>query len=553
MAELLVDRQDGRSLRSGFLHNADLRPDAPALFVGGRIWSYGELEEMARVWAHALLATLERPARRVGVLAYRSEHSFAGVLAAMFAGAAFVPLNPTFPAARTGMMIELADLDALLVEARYADHLREALPDGLTPPPVLVLDDEQPASGLGERVLGGDEVNAFTPLGELPGVLPFETAYLLFTSGSTGMPKGVPVTHSNVLHFLDVMMERYALGPNDRLSQTFDQSFDLSVFDLFMAWEAGASAHVLSSIDLVAPTAFVNRQELTAWFSVPSMPALMRKKDLLRPDSLPTLRWSLFCGEALPQETAEAWQAAAPNSVLENLYGPTELTIACFAYRWDPRTSPGECVNEVVPIGRPYPGLGAVVLGGDGEPAKDGEAGELLVCGPQRVPGYWRDPEKTAERFPQLPSLTAAPSAETTFYATGDRVIRAADGCYSFLGRTDNQIKTRGGYRVELGEIEAALRGFEGVVEAVAAGWPVERGIVQGIVAFVSGNALSEQSVLASARESLPRYLVPEQVVIIDEMPLNANGKIDRKALVSRLEDAQQAAQRREPSAAETS
>jgi amino acid adenylation domain-containing protein len=534
MVEATVDRENGRSLRSGFLRHAAASPDAQALQIGERTWTYGELEEKARVWAHALLATLERPAARVGVLGYRSELSYTGTLAALFAGAAFVPLNPTFPATRTEMMIELADLDAIVVEARYVEYLQSALSTGAERPLVLVPDAEEPLAGLDELVLGAREVNGFEPLTDLPPVLPFEIAYLLFTSGSTGVPKGVPVMHSNVLHFLDVMIERYAPGPADRFSQTFDQTFDLSVFDLFMAWETGASVHVLSSIDLVAPTAFINRHELTVWFSVPAIPALMRKKDLLREDSLPTLRLSLFCGEALPRETAEAWQAAAPGSVVENLYGPTELTIACFAYRWDPLRSPAQCVNELVPIGRPYPGLGAVVLAAGEATASNGEPGELLVCGPQTVPGYWRAPEKTTERFVKLSAKMATAEPRARFYATGDRVLRDADGCYAYLGRTDHQVKVFG-YRIELGEIESVLRGFDGVVEAVAAGWPVEEGVIQGIVAFASGTGLSADAILADARERLPKYMVPSQVTIVDRMPLNANGKIDRNTLVDQL------------------
>jgi amino acid adenylation domain-containing protein len=553
MAELAVDREDGRSLRSGFLHHAGAAPDAAALCIGARTWTYGELEEKARVWAHALVDSLDHRPARVGILGYRSELSYVGTLAALLAGATFVPLNPSFPSPRTQMMIEFADLDAIVVEKRYLEYLQDALPAGHRPPLVLIPDSEDPVAGIGERVLASTEVNGFQPLRDLPVVLPFEIAYLLFTSGSTGVPKGVPVMHSNVLHFLDVMMARYGLGPEDRFSQTFDQSFDLSVFDLFLAWEAGASVHVPSSIDLVAPTAFVNRQELSVWFSVPSIPALMRKKDLLRADSLPTLRWSLFCGEALPRETAEAWQAAAPNSTLENLYGPTELTIACFAYRWDPSSSPGECVNDLVPIGRPYPGLGAIVLGEEGGSDGEGEVGELLVCGPQTVPGYWRAPEKTAERFVRLPANMATAEPETTFYSTGDRVIRDARGRYAYLGRTDQQVKVRGGYRVELGEIESVLRGFDGVVESIAAGWPVEEGVIQGIVAFVSGTELSAEEILADARGQLPSYMVPAQVTIIERMPLNANGKIDRNALLDRLASEGQTAGRGESGPADPS
>jgi amino acid adenylation domain-containing protein len=532
-----IDRQDGRSLRSGFLRSAAIEPDALALCIGQRSWTYGELQRTALTWAHALVDTLGRAPARVGVLGYRSECSYAGTLAALFAGATFVPLNPNFPAARTQMMIELADLDAILVEERHLGHLLAALPrDSSLAVALAVVTDArgEPMEGIGE-VIGGQELERYEPLSPLPATLTAEIAYLLFTSGSTGVPKGVPVSHANVLHFLDVMGERYRLSAEDRLSQTFDQTFDLSVFDLFMAWECGASVHVPSPIDLVAPTSFVNRHELTVWFSVPSIPALMRKKNVLRADSLPTLRWSLFCGEALPRETAEEWQAAAASSIVENLYGPTELTIACFAYRWDPERSPAECVNELVPIGRPYAGLGALVMGEDGTVAGEGEAGELLVCGPQTVPGYWRSPEKTAERFVELPESVTGAGCALTFYATGDRVIRQADGRYAYLGRTDNQVKVLG-YRVELGEIESVLRGLDNVVEAIAAGWPMEDGVAQGIVAFVSGVELSAEAIVAGSQALLPRYMTPAVVRIVEEMPLNSNGKIDRKALVAGLE-----------------
>src|ERR1700680_4405365 len=163
MVEATVDRVDGRSLRSGFLRQAAASPDAPALQIGERIWTYGELEQKARTWAHALLATLERPAARVGVLGYRSELSYTGTLAALFAGAAFVPLNPTFPATRTEMMVDLADLDAIVVEDRYVEYLQSALSTGTKRPLVLVPDAEEPVVGLDEPVLGSGKVNGFEP------------------------------------------------------------------------------------------------------------------------------------------------------------------------------------------------------------------------------------------------------------------------------------------------------------------------------------------------------------------------------------------------------
>ena len=530
-----LDRVDGRSLRSGFLAHAASRPDAPALVVQGVSRTYGELERTARIWAHAIVQALGRRPERIGVFGHRSEVSYTGVLAALFSGATFVPLNRTFPPARTRKMIEAALLDAIIVDGSSSAQLKEIV-EPLRPVPLLLLPETDPKEFVGgERVvLGSADLARIGPLAALPPVIPGDVAYLLFTSGSTGVPKGVPVTHGNVLHFLDVITERYGITADDRFSQTFDQTFDLSVFDLFVAWERGASVYAMQPLELLAPTRFVTRNELTVWFSVPSIPALMRKKGFLKPGGFPSLRLSLFCGEPLPAASAEAWQSAAPNSILENLYGPTELTIACLLHRWDPERSPALCVNGMVPIGRPFPGLGAMILDDELRPVEAGGAGELCVTGPQTVPGYWQDEAKTAERFVTIP-ISAATTVRA--YRTGDRVSRHANGEYVYLGRVDHQIKVLG-HRVELGEIEAALRADPAVVEAVAVGWPVESGTAQGIVAFVSGSQIDTVRLIDSVRARLPDYMTPREIQVIDLMPLNPNGKIDRNALSRRLDGA---------------
>lgn len=522
-----------RTLRTGFLEQVSIRPDAPALWVKGKTWSYAELDHHARLWAQAITSTLSRRAHRVGVFGSRSFVSYVGTLAAMMCGATFVPLNKKFPTDRTQSMIEQAKLDAIIVDADCAPQL-EAVLAGIDLP-VLVSPNLDGASfkHLAQSVVGLSEMASMAPLplNELPVIIPEQIAYLLFTSGSTGQPKGVPVTHGNAAQYMRVMSDRYGLGPNDRCSQTFDQTFDLSVFDLYMAWENGACVYALQGIDLLAPTKFINQHLLTVWFSVPSLPALLRKKNLLKPDSMPSLKWSLFCGEPLPKSTAEAWQAAAPNSIVENQYGPTELTIACFVHRWDPVRSPDLCVHEMVPIGQPYPGLAAIIVDDELQPVAAGESGELLVCGGQTSPGYWGRPQLTAERFVTL----EVPGLETLrFYRTGDRVKRLPSGDYSYLGRTDHQIKVLG-YRVELGEIESVLLKEPGVVQAIAVGWPVVDGTAEGIVAFVSGTGLNPEQMIANSRQSLPAYMVPSQVVLVDDMPLNSNGKIDRNVLASRL------------------
>ncbi|MBA3557746.1 MAG: amino acid adenylation domain-containing protein [Gemmatimonadaceae bacterium] len=529
-----LDVTDYRSLRSGFLRSSRANPGDPALFVAGVTRTYEEIEQTARLWSGAMLQSAGRPLQRVGILASRSEVAYAGTLAALFSGATFVPLNKRFPVERNRAMARRAELDAIIVDRTSASQL-EGILQGWDSPPIVLSPDQGVADEMPyATVIDKAALSSATPATLLPPVLSDDIAYLLFTSGTTGEPKGVGVTHANVLHFIDVMSQRFQFKRTDRFSQTFDQTFDLAVFDLFMAWEAGACVYAMQPVDLLAPARFVTKQGLTVWFSVPSVPALMRKSGLLRADSMPTLRWSLFCGEPLPAATAEAWQEAAPNSMVENLYGPTELTIACCTYRWHPASSRSECVNDVVPIGRPFPGLGAIVVDDALQPVTNGEPGELCVCGPQTAPGYWRDPEKTAEKFVELP---VDATRTKRFYRTGDRVVRSAQGVYAYLGRADNQVKVSG-YRVELAEVEAVMLRDTGVTSAVALGWPIEAGSAKGIVAFACGDKVDAARLTARLRESLPPYMVPSEIHELEQLPLNANGKIDRGALALLLEAA---------------
>lgn len=380
--------QPDRPLGAGFLQYARTTPDAVALTIGKRAWTYAEAGRTALRWAARLTEVAGGRPARVGVFGHRSEVGYLGAPAALLAGAAFVPLNRRFPLQRTRAMLEAAELDALIVDQGSVDQL-PALLAGLPRPPALLLPETDRADLRlpgAPRVLDRADLAAATPLAEPPAIAPDDLAYLLFTSGSTGTPKGVPITHGNVRAFLTANQARYRLTARDRLTQTFDQTFDLSVFDFFMAWEHGARVCAMDPIELLAPHRYLERNEISLWFSVPSVAAMLRRRGVLTPGSMPTLRWSLFCGEALPRATAEAWQAAAPQSVLENLYGPTELTIACSAYRWQPDRSPAECVHDNVPIGELYPGLRHLVLDPQGQALGDGLPGELCVAGPQTSP-----------------------------------------------------------------------------------------------------------------------------------------------------------------------
>jgi len=353
-------------------------------------------------------------------------------------------------------------------------------------------------------------------------------AYLLFTSGSTGQPKGVMVSHANVLHYADYVTRRYRIESRDRLSQTFDLTFDLSAHDLFVTWGNGACLCVPTQKQMIKPGAFINGARLTAWFSVPSTAIFMRRLGELKPGSYPRLRLSLFCGEALPVEVVRDWSSAAPNSVIENIYGPTELTIGCTSYQWDNRTSPAECEQGIVPIGEPFDDMEAMIVDEDLREVAVGCEGELIMTGPQLSKGYWGDEEKTKGAF------VFVKGREGVYYRTGDRLRRSAPNRpLVYLGRLDNQVKVLG-HRVELGEVEAVVRSLSGVDAVVALGWP-NGSSADRIELFLEADRFDTQSLMNQLKTKLPSYMVPRRIRLLRRFPLNPNGKYDRRALETML------------------
>lgn len=502
---------------SGFLGSREAFPERPALEVAGETLSYADLGDRAGAIAAAIAERGPAGAPLTAVFASRSATAFAGVLGSLWAGHGYVPLNPSFPLSRLRSMLERSGCRTLIVDAEAAVHL-DGLLDGLESKPVVIAPDGEALSGTTEPVLVEAEA----------------IAYLLFTSGSTGQPKGVGVAHGNVVPFIEAVAERYGINAEDRLSQTFDMTFDLSVFDMFGAWERGACVCCPSERQLMAPSRFIRDSELTIWFSVPSLAALMRKLRMLKPGSYPSLRWSLFCGEPLPAELAGAWAEAAPSSTVENLYGPTEATIACTVHRYVPGEAGTD--NGVVPIGGPIGETETLVADPELREVGPGEDGELLVRGPQVTPGYWLDAEKTAAAF------VVPPGREQRHYRTGDRVRRPLDAGepLTYIGRMDHQIKVLG-HRVELGEIEAALRDASGIDAAIAVGWPLTDSGAGGIVAFLGDPDADVPALREALTGRLPEYMLPRRYELLEALPLNANGKFDRKAMLAQLEQEQKA------------
>ncbi|WP_159774194.1 amino acid adenylation domain-containing protein [Streptomyces sp. HM190] len=504
---------DPQTLYGWFARSAEEFADEVALEVEDRRLTYAELRRLAEGIAARLLTAAGggRP-RRIGLLASRSVAAYAGYLAIQRAGATVVALNPEHPAGRTAGIVRAAELDLVLTDTA----------DGDPGVPRVVLDESGLAAIAAEP----------RPDTEWPRVDPDDLAYIIFTSGSTGAPKGVPITHRNISANLGHVAPRYGVGPGSRMSQTFELTFDASVHDLFVAWAGGATLVVPARSQLLSPVKTVNTLRLTHWFSVPSLITFASRLGTLKPGSMPTLRWTVFGGEPLSLAAAREWREAAPNSELDVLYGPTELTISCTGYRFPANLADWpETPNGTAPIGRCFPTLDFLLLDEDGEPA---DTGELCMRGPQRFPGYL-DPANDAGRFVPADDGGAAGTGtvgEADWYRTGDRVA-LRDGQLIHLGRTDHQVKIRG-HRIELGEIEAMLREQDGVREAVVLAVPAADGEPE-LEAAVSGTGCDPGRLFAALGSRLPPYMLPRRITVLDELPLNPNGKIDRRALLTDL------------------
>ena len=515
-----------RSLAEAWRRGLSISPSATALRVDGVALTYSELNTVAVSLAVAF-NELDPTGAPVGVLATRSLDAYVGCLAAVLAGRTYVPLHPEFPLERTAGMLRRSGAVAVVVGPE-GDSAAEPLVALAARGPVLCFPTREVPGwvrAVGAEAVGASDLRTISTL-SVAESSDEAVAYLLFTSGSTGQPKGVGVTQANVAAYLSHAVLSFGYSATDRCSQMFDLTFDLSVHDLFVTWMAGACLCVPSRRAVIAPGKFIRDEKLTVWFSVPSTAMVMDRLRMLKPNAFPSLRVSLFCGEALSVGIASKWSAAAPNASLHNLYGPTEATIAITAFEW----APGRAEEGIVPIGDPFPGHHIAVVDPSGNDVGIAGPGELCLAGPQVTPGYWDDPGRTAASFVTLPG------SPDRWYRTGDLVERSASDGLRYHGRIDDQVQVLG-FRVELVEVDAALRAVLETESAVAVAYPpgptAEAVYAFAIAADDEGN---EAAAIAKCRERLPAYMVPHRVFFVDTLPLNSNGKIDRVLLRSTLE-----------------
>lgn len=501
------------TLPARFLRGLDQSAGKAAIRAQGRVITYAQLHELALNWSGNLLHACAEPPRAIGVLAGKGVTSYAGILAALYCGVPAVPLQPDFPVSRTRHMLAAAGVSALVADEQGYCLLPELCAAGTVP--VLLAD----AAGARVAPRAGPVVAArpALSLAEPAAAAAADTAYILFTSGSTGAPKGVPITHANLDYYFTELETRYRFHADDVFSQVFDPAFDCAIFDLFAAWGAGGTVASVPMQAYRAMTEFVTQAGITVWYSTPAIISVVARRGGLAPGSMPTLRLSTFAGDALKAADATAWQRAAPAAILDNLYGPAETTITCTVYRWSDAESPGQCLHDIVPIGRLHSGHEYLLMDGDANTAV--AEGELCVTGPQVTPGYL-DPADDRDRF--------FTHRSRRWYRTGDRMRLAANGDLLFLGRTDNQVQIQG-WRTELAEIDHQLRQCDGVQDAVTVGVHLDDSLQ--LFAFYTGTPATAADLTRQLLATLPQQMLPRHFRCLDEMPLSVNRKIDRQAL----------------------
>jgi len=505
-------RVDGGDLVTLLERQARSTPDSIALVFEGTSVSYARLHAMANRLARLLIERGAGPDRIVALVVPRSVELVVGLLAVLKAGAAYLPVDPGYPADRIGFMV--SDADPVLVLGHSTATAALDLDVD-----VLTLDDpavHAALAGYDDHPLGDDERTR--PLH------PLDAAYVIYTSGSTGRPKGVVVPHCGIVNRLLWMQAEYRLGADDRVLQKTPSSFDVSVWEFIWPLIVGATLVVATPDGHRDPTylaELIHAERLTTVHFVPSMLQAFLSEPTV-PRLCAGLRRVICSGEALPAELAARFRSIL-DAELHNLYGPTEASVDVTYWA---------CVAEPdatsVPIGRPVWNTRTHVLDADLRPAPVGVVGELYLAGIQLAHGYLNRPGLTAERFVADP---CGPPGQR-MYRTGDLARWRADGALDYLGRVDHQVKIRG-FRIELGEIEAALYAHPGVKSAAVVAREDHPGVTRlvGYVVPTDPETLEVDELRARLADQLPDYMVPAAFVALPEFPLSPSGKLDRNAL----------------------
>jgi len=500
-------------------------PDALAVVEPGRgSIRYRELDALSDRMRDRLHAMGVRNGDRVGIYLRKSIDSVAAIYGILKAGAAYVPVDTLAPPARNAYIFHNCAVAALVVEARFVERFRDEHQRLGALPPAIIVEQVGMDAGLRSAL---DELDTAQPALSSPGaiVAPNDLAYILYTSGTTGKPKGVMLSHENATSFVDWCSEAFAPRAEDRFSSHAPFHFDLSILDIHVCLKHGATLVLIGEDigkDPERLAEMIADERISIWYSAPSILSLLAQHGKLADRDFARLRLVLFAGEVFPVKHLRTLTTQWPGRRYFNLYGPTETNVCTY---YEVELPIAESRTVPFPIGRSCSHLSCKVVNTDGTQTKLGDEGELVVAGRGVMQGYWSLPEQTERAF--LPD-----SSGVRWYRTGDVVIEAPNGSYTYLGRRDRMVKRRG-YRVELGEIEAGLYKHRAVKEAAVVALADEEAGVR-IRAFLSCHEEKRPSLIQMKRfcaENLPLYMIPDDFFWLAELPRTSTDKVDYQRL----------------------
>jgi amino acid adenylation domain-containing protein len=516
--------------------SAERNPSKDAVVSAQLKLTYGELDSISDKLAGKLASLGVAKGDRVGIYVSKSLASIVSIFSILKAGAAYVPLDPNAPAQRLSYIIRDSGMQVLLTSREKGGSVATMFPSDSPLRAVVFVDADFPSGGPAKVSLSGgtklvdwDEVLASRPAKHPEGMTEDDMAYILYTSGSTGTPKGVMLSHRNCLTFANWAGDCAGLTSHDRVSSHAPIHFDLSTFDIFSSVRGGATIVLVpekASTFPVEVVKLIEREKLTVWYSVPSVLTMMLLYGNLKSHDLSTLRAVVFAGEVFPTKYLRGLMSALPGRRFLNWYGPTETNV-CTWYEVPPLP---EDMTAPIPIGRACGNTEVFSVDEEGNlVTTPGREGELYVRGPSVMLGYWGDRAKTDKVLIQNPFNDRH---DEHVYRTGDIVTLDGSGNYLYVGRRDGMIKTRG-YRVELGEVEAALYAHEGVKEAAVFPIPDEMvgNLIRAVVVPHDSTKLTREELLAYCSQRIPKYMIPDRIDFLRALPKTSTGKTDRVAL----------------------
>ncbi|HJU44096.1 MAG TPA: amino acid adenylation domain-containing protein [Vicinamibacterales bacterium] len=519
-----------RLLQDWVVEQAQRRPEATAVVSTAARLTYGELDTLSSQLARVLKEAGCQRFDRVALLLPSSPMAIAGLLGIYKAGGIYVPLDAASPVARLKKILDSCENQWLLAAAPVTPVVQELFEDEEYRQRLRVgwLDHAAPVGDGFRADFTLDDVRR-APAAPIDCRRDSDVpAHILFTSGSTGMPKGVVLSHANVIHFIEWAVGYFGIESSDRAPALPPLHFDMSMLDIFSMMAAGGELHLIPKELHLLPqklAEFIRTAQLTQLYVVPAILNLLAKFNAVRQNDFPAMRRVIWAGDVLPTPALIYWMQRLPHVSFTNLYGPTETAISSSYY-----TVP-ECPRDpqaAIPIGVGCAGEELLVLDESLRPAATGEIGDLYIGGVGVALGYWRDAERTAQSFLRDPR-----NPSQRLYKTGDLARVGDNGQVYFLGRKDFQVKSRG-YRIELGEIETAVNAIDGILECAVVG--VRTGGFEGVAiccAYVTqpGEKMTPSAIRRALSRAVPPYMLPTRWQAFDVFPKNASGKIDRRRL----------------------